>query len=530
MKPKLSTIFALILILAGGLPAASGMGSDETVPMIQSGWIEGTRPVETEASEGGKIMTVDTWWRTAGNSETVPGTHFLGTIDNKALEIRVNNQRAFRLEPNYSAPNVIGGYSGNSIASGKCGSTISGGGVQYGVNAINDNYSTIGGGKGNSTDSIYATVSGGWVNIAGGYGASVGGGSSNSADARYCVVSGGYDNEADSNYASIGGGYHNLANGQYARVDGGRNNTADSQYCFVGAGYSNLASDRYATIGGGYDNSAEADYTFIGGGYINKARGNYAVASGGRFSYADGDYSVVAGGNGNDAVGNYSVVCGGFSNEATGGYSTIGGGYSCEASGIHATVPGGNDNEANGYSSFAAGYKARANHSGSFVWADYQNGEEIASTGNDQFIVRAEGGVWFGTHSSPSWPTGSFIATSTGAYLSSGGTWTNASDRNLKEGFQPVDQDDILEKVAELPITSWNYKSENNSVKHIGPVAQDFHAAFGVGTDDKSISTIDADGVALVAIQALYKELKEKDAEIAELTARLEALEASQNK
>jgi hypothetical protein len=85
------------------------------------------------------------------------------------------------------------------------------------------------------------------------------------------------------------------------------------------------------------------------------------------------------------------------------------------------------------------------------------------------------------------------------------------SDRNLKENFTPVDGRDVLEKVAALPIARWNYKAETNTI-HLGPVAQDFHAAFGLGTDDKHIATVDADGVALAAIQGLNQKVEEQRA------------------
>ena len=121
-----------------------------------------------------------------------------------------------------------------------------------------------------------------------------------------------------------------------------------------------------------------------------------------------------------------------------------------------------------------------------------------------------------------------------------------SSDRNQKENFAPVKPLEMLDKVVALPITRWNYKSDI-AAPHLGPVAQDFHAAFGLGTDDKHIATVDADGVALAAIQGLNQklneqleqketkitklsqkfetELKRRDAENAELKQRLERLE-----
>ena len=115
-----------------------------------------------------------------------------------------------------------------------------------------------------------------------------------------------------------------------------------------------------------------------------------------------------------------------------------------------------------------------------------------------------------------------------GAYLSSGGTWTNASDRNVKENITSVNRAEVLDKIMQLPITQWNYINEDDRVKHIGPMAQDFYAAFGLGRDEKSISTIDPAGVALVAIQELNKkqqELQQKTEEINQLKSMLESLQ-----
>jgi hypothetical protein len=108
------------------------------------------------------------------------------------------------------------------------------------------------------------------------------------------------------------------------------------------------------------------------------------------------------------------------------------------------------------------------------------------------------------------------------------GTITPPSDRNVKRDFAPVDGRAVLDKVAALPIQSWAYKSAAD-IRHLGPVAQDFKAAFGLGADDKHIATVDADGVALAAIQGLYALIKEQQAEIAQLKTRLMALESARN-
>jgi len=94
------------------------------------------------------------------------------------------------------------------------------------------------------------------------------------------------------------------------------------------------------------------------------------------------------------------------------------------------------------------------------------------------------------------------------------------SDRNVKENFAPLNAQEVLEKVAALPLSRWNYK-QDKSQEHLGPMAQDFHAAFNVGPDDKHIATVDADGVALAAIQGLNEKVEETRAENASLRREL---------
>jgi len=113
------------------------------------------------------------------------------------------------------------------------------------------------------------------------------------------------------------------------------------------------------------------------------------------------------------------------------------------------------------------------------------------------------------------------INTVTGAYLSTGGVWTNNSDRSRKTDLKPIDGAEILAGISKLDITEWRYLGENNNVRHIGPMAQDFHEQFQLGYDEKSITTIDASGVALAAI----KELNRKTAVIDSLTERVSRLE-----
>ena len=97
------------------------------------------------------------------------------------------------------------------------------------------------------------------------------------------------------------------------------------------------------------------------------------------------------------------------------------------------------------------------------------------------------------------------------AQLSPGGnSWSSMSDRNMKEHFEPVNCRSILEKVVAIPVTTWNLKTQSPEIRHIGAMAQDFKAAFTVGEDERHISTSDAEGVALAAIQGLNQKLEEQ--------------------
>ncbi len=114
--------------------------------------------------------------------------------------------------------------------------------------------------------------------------------------------------------------------------------------------------------------------------------------------------------------------------------------------------------------------------------------------------------------------------------ICAGGCTMAPSDRNLKRDFAPIDGEQILNSLAELPITSWRYKTESGDARHIGPMAQDFKARFGVGTDDKYILQVDADGVALAAIKTLNDRVNRLAKENAELRREISRLHVSKTK
>ena len=474
-------------------------------------------------------------WKTTGNAGTTPGTHFLGTTDNQPLELRANNQRALRLEPATAtfvsgtdtvffsnAPNVIAGASVNRVGPNVVGTVIGGGGFDGGY--LNGSF----------------------------------------------LVS--YSNEVSSMFGVIGGGLNNAiqTNSNSSVIGGGQDNTVQSD-------------TQAGVVAGGGNNTIETNSTesTISGGAGNRIRYNTLRGT-------------IAGGSGNTILPGSSLA-------------TISGG-SGNSAGIYSTVPGGRDNAALGNNAFAAGSHAKANHNGTFVWADFHE-NNFASTAANQFLIRAAGGVGIGTNAprhqlrisgGPLWTSAAwggaieldnasaiawnanaggnrfgigqssgglyFFATGSdpgntvnpafytmvlsdnafvgirnnnpSTYLQvvnatcNGSSWINSSDRALKENFAPVDGREVLKKVIALPIQSWNYTNDASS-RHIGPIAQDFHAAFSLnGTNDTHIATVDADGVALAAIQGLNQKLEEeiahhraKDAEIADLKERLAGVE-----
>ena len=165
----------------------------------------------------------------------------------------------------------------------------------------------------------------------------------------------------------------------------------------------------------------------------------------------------------------------------------IGGGYSNTNTGAYATIPGGYKNVAGGSYAFASGENAQANNNNSFVWSD--GSATTTSSANNQFMARASGGVTFYTSSGN---------TDGAALAANGSSWGSPSDRNVKKNFQPVNTRAVLDKLASIPIQQWNYKWEKDGdVPNIGPMAQDFQAAFYPGRDDKRITTLEFDGVEL---------------------------------
>ncbi len=305
-------------------------------------------------------------WSLSGNLGTTPGLNFLGTLDSEPLELDAGGARALRLEPDPTAsgaPNVIGGSPANSVTSGLIGAAISGGGGTATPNGVTASFASIGGGANNISGGQYARVGGGYQNHATGYISTIGGGAYNTANTNEASVLGGAYNVASGIGAAIGGGGYD---GTTASGNG-----ASGGVSFVGGGLGNGASGYASAISGGYGNGASGSDAFVGGGFGNSASGNdLAVISSSPLRFAQGD-ATVSGGDGNAAT----ATC--------------------------ATVPGGGFNTAGGDFSLAAGFHATAANLGSFVWADDSASSTFSTAANNQFLIRAAGGVGIGTSQTP---------------------------------------------------------------------------------------------------------------------------------
>jgi hypothetical protein len=395
-------------------------------------------------------------------------------------------------------------------------STISGGTMHscFGYGA------TIGGGQNNHADSgsYYSAITGGRANTVffGDY-TTISGGYLNSIIGEGSAIGGGYTDSIDGMYSTISGGNDNKITGPYNTISGGRSNEVNSRSGTIGGGYSNWAgdddTDTAACIGGGSGNSVTEEFTFIGGGDNNSVSGRHGSIVGGQGNIVSNDVGVICGGAYNDVTGGTSAVVGGFDNQATGTRTFVGGGAWNQANGMYSYVGGGIHNKAHGNYSQAGGRRAVSNHNGVFIWAD-QKDYDFVSIAHNEFAARSTGGARFVTSVDTSgYPL-------TGVQVSAGGgSWQSLCDRNSKENVTLINTEELLEKIADLPISSWNYKSQSESIRHISPMAQDFHSAFGVGEDEKHITTIDADGVALAGIQALLDRIERLEARIAELEA-----------
>jgi hypothetical protein len=261
------------------------------------------------------------------------------------------------------------------------------------------------------------------------------------------------------------------------------------------------------------------DEANIGGSSV--AMGSSTTASGGG-SFAMG-FLTTASGTRSTAMGEGTTAGPGAQSTAMGSFTTASGqsstamGSGTIASGQSSTAMG-QQTEASAFVSTAMGRRASTNGmAGSFVYGDNSINAVLLAPAVNSFTVRAAGGTTFYSNS---------LLTSGVSLAPGGGSWSSVSDRNRKADFRTEDGEAVLEKIAALPSQSWSYKAQAPSIRHMGPTAQDFYAAFGLGEGELTITTTDIDGVNLLAVQALEKRTADLRAENEMLRTHLAELEA----
>jgi hypothetical protein len=399
--------------------------------------------------------------------------------------------------------------------------------------------------KGNSGsallgDSVRTMVNLGVNSIAGDY----------SSTRVYCNILGGRDNSASGHGSVISGGFSNYATGDSGAVTGGSHNDAYGICSFVGGGRGNGAGD-YAGVSGGQGNQAGPG-GFIGGGSHNNAYGyGYEIVCGGVDNRAYGRCAIVAGGEADSALDIWSTVGGGYQNAARSHSSVVSGGYANKASGLASVVSGGSWNSTdNQFTSVCGGeWNSNKGSHSTILGGQHNTIADTAATsivfGTYSRVYTASRAVFFNGNFSGyfginrddaygiQYPlhVGTNASNGNGAYLTSGGTWTNGSSRTFKENFTPFDGPELLRKISALSVTTYNFK--NSTEKHIGPVAEEFVGAFDTGViresdgkrDDQYLAGSDVAGVALAGVQELTKENQELRQMIIELQRKVERLE-----
>jgi hypothetical protein len=266
------------------------------------------------------------------------------------------------------------------------------------------------------------------------------------------------------------------------------------------------------------------------GGSNSTASGLYALAFGDT-NFAESTSSIVFGsgnqvkgaagfaaGAGNRVCDTYGVALG---NNAKSGGPYING--KCDPDsfnlrGLAAVAIGYNVTADQDYTTAMGKFASNNGFQGTFVWSDGSasaSADTFKNLANNEFAARATGGFRFRTN----------LTGTTGCNLPAGsGVFTCTSSRLTKENFRLVDGEEVLARLGAIPVSTWNYITEGGAVRHMGPMAEDFHQAFGLGTDDKSIGVQDLAAVSLAAVTAVEARTRALTAENAQLRAETAAL------
>lgn len=273
---------------------------------------------------------------------------------------------------------------------------------------------------------------------------------------------------------------------------------------FSWAGGSNSTASGLYALAFGDTNSAESTSSIVfGSGNQVKGAAGFSAGAGNRVCDT---YGVALGNNAKSGGPLINGKCDPDSFNLR-GLAAIAIGYNVTADQDHTTAMG--------------KFASNNGFQGTFVWSDgsaQASADTFRNTANNEFALRATGGFRFRTN----------LGGTTGCNLPAGsGVFNCTSSRLTKENFNPAT--DVLGKLRKIPVTSWNYISEGQQVRHLGPMAEDFYSQFNLGTGNTSIGVQDLAGVSIAAVKELDAELQAKDAEIRRLQDEVKTLRAGQS-
>ena len=562
-----SALFALGAVSLAGLGSGTAGASGDHFGETWSG----------VDSEGLSIINEATSGQTVGLYAEVDSADGYGlyTPDDVYLDGAASSIGTWKVDTHHylgedEGGNVIQGHPANGLSGTVTkedvfGATIAGGGSTTdgtdSTNTIASQYVTIGGGKGNHAgyegDGPYSTIGGGLFNWTRNPGDTIGGGIHNLIEegGLASTIGGGESNEIflRNRHVTVAGGLGNAARGNESTISGGSDNSTSRTGATVGGGASNRGDGRYASIGGGEENTVSDEHATVSGGDSNAAEEQGATVAGGANNTAGRALATVGGGRNNDAVEVDATVAGGRDNDATG---------------VGATVPGGRANEASGTDSFAAGRGAVAEHDGAFVWSDSSSGQ-FASTGENQFLIDADGGVGIGTdsperslHVRPDTTTIGLVLQNSGdgsgtadggwgmgaghdtdrlnfywnddvasnwgtpvASINTDGEFSTNSDARLKRDVQSLEG--VLEDVLSLRPTRYRFKGTDDRSPSFGFIAQEVRELFPElvrkAEDKRGTLSLCYDQFAALVVQAIKEQQELIDAR----NDRVEELETS---
>ncbi|MGE4071271.1 MAG: tail fiber domain-containing protein [Lysobacterales bacterium] len=407
--------------------------------------------------------TIGQCWSTTGDAGSNPAINFLGTTDAQPLVLRTRNAASLRLEPSAElfntvpiTANVIAGSSANFVTTGVRGATIAGGGVPPGnsdplfsgeaPNSVTDHYGTVGGGfsnqsgdgAGSTSDSAFATVAGGRINVASGTRSTVGGGSLNAAVAADSSVSGGFLNTASGSGSSVLGGTDNTASGVFS-VASGAQNCAGGAFSWAGG---QLAKIRPGTSSGA-----------VGSGCVGVAATATSGGDEGTFVWSDQSGSVFTSSGPNQFLVRAVNGLGLNTNIPTPSHLTIG------------KNDGSSNTLALGYQGDVTRWRIGGPAAGTGAAFEVQ-------TGGDQVLLRAEDAGSSARVGIARDPETNTLEIEGNASKTTSGSWLANSDARIKTEIQEID--DALARLLRLRPVTFRYTADYRAA-HPGIADQTYY-------------------------------------------------------